>query len=42
MPNINIYLDEELYNYVVNDKSKIIQEALRLLIEKDTEDATRT
>jgi hypothetical protein len=29
MPVINIYLCEELFEYVKNNKSKIIQEALK-------------
>ena len=29
MPTINIYLPEELFEYVKNHKSKIIQEALK-------------
>jgi len=34
MPNLTIYLNEELYEYVKKDASKIIQEALREHIEK--------
>ena len=30
MPNLTIYLNEELYDYVKKDASKIIQEALKL------------
>jgi hypothetical protein len=29
MPVINIYLDEELFEFVKTDKSKIIQQALK-------------
>jgi gas vesicle protein len=34
MPVINIYLSKELFELVKNDKSKIIQEALREYREK--------
>ena len=34
MPVINIYLDEELYEFVKIDKSKIIKQALKDYIEK--------
>jgi hypothetical protein len=34
MPVINIYLDEELFEFVKNDKSKIIQQALEEFKEK--------
>ena len=36
MPTINIYLSEELFEYVKNNKSKIIQEALKEFKEKHT------
>ena len=34
MPSIQIYLDEELFEFVRNDKSKIIQQALKEYKEK--------
>ena len=37
MPVINIYLNEELFEFVKQDKSKIIQEALNAYIEKQQE-----
>lgn len=37
MPVINIYLDEELFEFVKEDKSKIVQEALKAYIEKQQE-----
>jgi len=35
MPVVNIYLNEELFEYVRKNKSKIIQEALKEHKEKD-------
>jgi len=29
MPAVNVYLNEELFEYVKKNKSKIVQEALR-------------
>ena len=42
MPSIQIYLDEELFEFVKNDKSKIIQQALKEYKEKhaDKEDCS--
>ncbi len=37
MPVINIYLDEELFEFVKNDKSKIIQQALKEYIKRYNE-----
>lgn len=34
MPSIQIYLDEELFEFVKKDKSKIIQQALKEYKEK--------
>ena len=34
MPSIQIYLDEELFEFVKKDKSKIVQQALREYKEK--------
>ena len=34
MPTIQIYLNQELFDFVKNDKSKIIQQALQDYIEQ--------
>ena len=34
MPSVNIYLNEELFEFIKKDKSKIIQQALHDYIEK--------
>ena len=34
MPSIHIYLDEKLFEFVKDNKSKIIQQALKELIKK--------
>ena len=36
MPAINIYLPEELFEYVKQDKSKIIQQALKEYVARHT------
>jgi len=34
MPNLTIYLNDELYQFVKKSPSKIVQESLRATIEK--------
>ncbi len=41
MPVINIYLDEELFEFVRKDKSRIIQQALAELKEKQMNSSPR-
>ena len=42
MPNLTIYLNEELYNYVKGTPSKIIQEALQDSIKAQSDKSNKT
>ena len=41
MPSVNIYLNEELFEYVKKNKSKIIQEALQEHKEKHQQERVK-